>query len=374
MHVPASNPLIDEAEISRVTDAIKKGEISSYVGGYIKEFEESFAKFCETKYALTVSNGTAALHLALLALGIKKDDEVLVSSFTMMSSVFAILYIGAKPVAIDSEPLTLNMDTTLLESKITPKTKVILAVHIYGHPVDMDPLLAVAKKHNLFVVEDCAEAHGALYKGKKVGSLGDVGCFSMYANKIVTTGEGGMVTTNDPRLAEKMFSLKTLAFGKEVKLMHQDVGFNYRLGNLQAAVGAGQMSKIDLLVDMKRKMAAFYLEHLKGIPELQLPIEKEYAKNVYWMFNIILRDGLSGKRKEFLDRLKTRGVETREDFVPFNQQDIFVEQGLVSRDECPVANSFYQDGFYLPSGPLITDEELSYVVDQVKEVAKELLN
>ena len=241
MFVPVSKPLLGKAEEKLVLEAVRSGRISGLGGIFIKEFEEKFSDFCGTKYAVTTTSGTTALHLATATLGIRKGDEVLVSTFTNMATFFAVLYQGAKPIPIDSEPRTLNLDPKLLESKITSKTKAIIVVHIYGHPVDMDPVLKIARKHKLFIVEDAAEAQGAEYKSKKVGSLGDIGCFSFFANKIMTTGEGGMITTNSKKLAERARMLKSMAFGKENKFMHQDIGYNYRLTNVQAAIGCGQM-------------------------------------------------------------------------------------------------------------------------------------
>ncbi len=288
----------------------------------------------------------------------------------MMACFFAVLYTGAKPIPIDSESDTLNIDPKVIESKITKRTKAIMVVHIYGHPVDMDPIMKIAKKHNLYVIEDCAEAHGAEYKGKKVGSIGDVGCFSFYSNKIITTGEGGGVTTNNDALAKKIRNIKNLAFGEKNKFMHQDLGFKYQMTNIQAAIGYAQTQKADKIVKIKRDIAKFYLKELAGIPEIQLPVEKKYAKNVYWMFNIILKGKLKGKREEFMNELKKRGVDTRDDFVPFNQQEFFIKKGLTKREDCPVINKIYQDGLYLPSGTQISKKELKYVVKVVKEVVK----
>jgi perosamine synthetase len=292
-----------------------------------------------------------------------------------MATFFAVLYQGAKPVPIDSEPDTWNMDPSLLESKITSRTKAIIAVHIYGHPVDMDPVLEVAKRHNLRVVEDVAEAHGAMYKGRKAGSLGDIGCHSFYANKIVTTGEGGMLTLNDDALAEKAKSLKSLAFGKSNKFLHQDVGFNYRLTNVQCAIGVAQMRKIDEILRRKREMAEYYLEEFKDVPDVQLPVEKAYAKNVYWMFNVILTGGLAGRRAEVLTKLKERNIEAREDFVPYDEQvEVFAKRGLAKPEACPIADRLGRDGFYLPSGTLISPEELEYTAKNFKEIVDEILN
>lgn len=372
MHIPVGKPLFGAIEKEYVNDALDRTEISGFSGGYTTKFETAFAEFCGVKEAVTVSNGTTALHLALVALGIKAGDEVLVSTFTNMATFFAVLYQGAIPVPIDSEPDTLNMDPSLLEAKITSRTKAIIVVHIYGHPADMDPILAMAKKHNLYVVEDAAEAHGAEYKGRRTGSLGDIGCFSLYANKIITTGEGGMITTNNKELADKARSLKSLAFGTENKFMHADTGFNYRMTNMQAAFGAAQMTHAEDVINRKRIMAEYYLKHLANIPGLSLPVEKDYAKNVYWMFNILLEGPLSGKRAAFMKGLAERGVESREDFIPFNDQEIYIRQGFTKSEDCPVASNAGREGFYIPSGTDITEEEQEYVVSQIKQVAEAL--
>ncbi|MEK7465636.1 MAG: DegT/DnrJ/EryC1/StrS aminotransferase family protein [Patescibacteria group bacterium] len=372
MKIPVSQPVIGEEEKKFVNDALNKGELSGFSGNYITDFETGFARYCGVEHAVTVSNGTTALHLALAALKIGAGDDVLVQSFTNMATFFAVHYQGARPIPIDSEPDTWNIDPNLIEAKITPKTKAIMVVHIYGHPVDMDPILAIAKKHNLYVIEDCAEAHGTEYKGRKVGSLGDIGCFSFYANKIITTGEGGMITTNNKELAERARMLKALAFGKENKFMHQEIGFNYRLTNLQAALGLAQLKKIDFIIQKKRELASFYLKELADVEQLQLPVEKPYAKNVYWMFNVILRGSAHGKRSAVLKELLRQGIEVREDFIPYNMQDIFIKKGLAKPEDCPVANNLGLNGFYIPSGPILTDEEKSYVVRTLKAVLQSL--
>jgi perosamine synthetase len=372
MFVPVSQPLIDDVEVKNVTEAIKNGDISGLSGRFIGELENGFAKFCGVKYGAVVNSGTTAIHLAVAALGIGKGDEVLVATMTNMATFFAVLYQGAKPVPIDCEIDTLNIDPKVIESKITKKTKAIIVVHLYGHPVDMDPIMKIAKKHKLFVIEDAAEAHGATYKGKVVGGIGDIGCFSFYSNKIITTGEGGIVVSNNKELIDKCKLIKNLAFGEKDKFMHEDLGFKYQMTNLQAAVGVGQLSKIKKILKIKRDIAQFYLKELKGIPEIQLPVEKKYAKNVYWMFNIILKGKLSGRRREFMAELKKRGVDTREDFVPFNEQKIFIKQGITKPSDCPVASKIYDDGMYLPSGTKISQNELKYVVKIIKEVIKDI--
>ncbi|OGG40272.1 glutamine--scyllo-inositol aminotransferase [Candidatus Jorgensenbacteria bacterium RIFCSPLOWO2_01_FULL_45_25b] len=366
-HIPVSEPNIGEREKELVMDAIKKGDISGTHGEYIKKFEEGFSNYVGCGYGIATSNGTTALHLALVSLGIGKGDEVLVSTFTNMASCFAILYCGATPVPIDIEEDTWNINPALLEEKITANTKAILIVHIYGHPVDMDPILEVARKHNLKVIEDAAEAHGAEYKGKKVGSLGDVACWSFYANKILTTGEGGMLTTNNPELAEKARSLRSFSYGKEHRFMHEDIGFNYRLTNLQAALGCAQLEQIEEIIAKKRQIAQWYKDALKDVQELQLPVEKPYAKNVYWMFHIVLQGKWEEKRDEVIRRLKNEGVETREAFIPYNMQKIMIEKGMTKSETCPIANKIGKSGFYLPSGINLSCEDVEYVATSLKK-------
>jgi perosamine synthetase len=285
-----------------------------------------------------------------------------------MATFFAVLYQGAKPIPIDIEEDTFNIDVSLLESKISSRTKAILVVHLFGHPVDMDAVMAIAQKYNLYVIEDCAQAHGAAYKGKKVGSIGDVGCFSFYANKIITTGEGGMITTNNANLAERARSLKSLAFGKSNKFMHTEVGYNYRMTNLQAAIGCAQMGKIENIISRKREIAAFYTDRLSALDTLQLPIEKTYARNVYWMYHINLLGQTAAKREFIMKKLQEFGIETREGFVPYNMQEIFINKGWVNLQDCPKANRAALSSFYLPSGPSLKEEELEYVADKLKLV------
>lgn len=373
MFVPVSAPYLDNKEKELVDDAMIKGEISGFFGNYISDFEKNFAQYCGSKFAVTVSSGTTALHLAILALNIGANDEVIVASFTNMASFFCVLYQGARPIPIDCDPETLNIDPGLIESKIGAKTKAILVVHLYGHPVDMDPILAIAKKHNLFVIEDAAEAHGAEYKGQKVGSIGDIGCFSFYANKIITTGEGGMVTTNNAEIADKVRMFKSLSFGDTNKFMHKAIGYNYRMTNVQAAIGVAQLNKINEIIELKRGIATYYNDRLANIEDIQLPVQRDYAGNVYWMYNIVLKGRLTGKREEFILALKKRGVETREDFIPFNLQEVFIDQGLTKSEDCPNANYVAYNGLYLPSGTGLKADELKFVADSVIEVVAELI-
>lgn len=362
-----SQPFLDKAETDAVNVALSRGEISGLSGDFISKFESMFASYCDCTNGVTVSNGTTALHLALVALGIKQKDEVLVSTLTNMATFFSVLYQGSIPVPIDIESDTLNMNTVLLESKVTPKTRAILVVHLFGHPVDMDPVNNIAKKYNLSVIEDCAQAHGALYKGKKVGSLSAAGCFSFYANKIITTGEGGMVTTNDAELAERMRSLKCLSFGDDLKFMHKAIGYNYRLTNLQSAIGCAQVEKIEKNISSKRRIAAYYGQKLQGINEIQLPVEKPYARNVFWMYHIVLKNKGLEERYKIMKYLQGKGIETRDGFIPYNLQDIFIARGLTKKEDCPIANSVAYNSLYLPSGPVLSEEDMDYVVENLKE-------
>lgn len=371
--IPVANPRIGSDEKEFVLAALEAGELSGNFGGFIPRFESEFAQFCCVDHAVAVNNGTTALHLAIAALGIGPGDEVLVQTFTNMATAFAVSYVGAIPVPIDIDPKTWNINPALIKERITSKTKAIIVVHIFGHPVDMDPVLDIARVHGLFVIEDCAEAHGAKYKGKIVGGLGDVGCFSFYANKIITTGEGGMVTTNNSKLAEKLRSLKSLGYGTgKTKFNHDLIGFNYRMPNVIAAIGCAQMKLISENIEKKRWIAAEYSVRLRRYADLQLPIEESYANAVYWVYHIILRGDLSGSRDVFMAKLKVCGVETRESFWPLNKQKVYLDQGIVNEIDCPVANDVGFNGLYLPSGPVITLDEIEIVTSAIDKAICEV--
>lgn len=359
--IPVAAPWLDAREDELVREAMAAGAISGFFGEHISRFEHEFAGFCGCRHGVAVSNGTTALQVALAALGIGPGDEVLTATLTNMATFFAVLHQGATPVPVDIEPDTFNLDPGQLERLRTPRTRAILVVHLFGHPVNMGPVLEFARRHHLRVIEDCAEAHGAEYLGRRVGSLGDIGCFSFYANKIITTGEGGMCVTNDAALAAEMRSLKSLAFGEPNKFMHRAVGFNFRMTNLQAAIGCAQMEKLPEILARKRRIAHFYAEHLADLDGLQLPGEAGYARNVHWMYHVGLRGPLAARRGEILRHLAERGIETREGFIPFNLQDIFLARGLTRREACPVANEAACRTFYLPSGPLLTEAQLARV-------------
>lgn len=365
--IPVCEPFLSGKESEYVADCLKSNWISSK-GRYIKEFEEQFANYCGCKYGISTTSGTTALHLALACLGIGPADEVIVPSFTMIATVFAVVYTGAKPVLVDSEPETWNIDTAKIEDVVTKRTKAIIPVHIYGHPCDMGPIMKIADKYNLQVIEDAAEAHGAEYKGRKVGGIGRIGCFSFYANKIITTGEGGMVVTDDEVIADKARSLKDLSFSEEQRFLHTDLGFNYRMMNIQAAIGKAQFEKINELIERRRAHAHLYNSLLKDIEGIRLPVEKEWAKNVYWMYSIMVGDEFGMSRDELMSRLREREIDTRTFFIPMHQQPVFKSLGLFRQENYPIAEEISQRGLYLPSGSGLTTEQIEYICQVIEEL------
>lgn len=367
--IPVCEPYLTGNELKYVADCIKTNWISSQ-GKYIGEFEQGFARYCGSKYGVATTSGTTALHLALAALNIGRGDEVIVPSFTMIAPVFAILYTGARPVLVDCEPETWNMDVAQIERKITRNTKAILPVHIYGHPCDMDPLLEIAEKHDLYVIEDAAEAHGAEYKGRKVGGIGDMGCFSFYANKIITTGEGGMIVTGRAELAERARRLKDQAYSPEKRFLHTDLGFNYRMTNIQAALGLAQLERIEELVERRRTNARLYRELLKGVEGIGHPPQREWAKSVYWMYGILIDDGFGMSRDELQVKLKESGIDTRAFFIPMHQQPAFLSLGLFAKESYPVSEDISRRGMYLPSGSGLKREEIEQVCTALRRIRK----
>lgn len=366
--LPVSTPSLGQQEIRYVTEALEAAEISGTYGEFLDRFEREFSDYCGCSHGIATSSGTTALHLAVASLGIGPGDDVLVSTLTNMATFFAVLYQGARPIPVDVEEDSWNLNPALLGRLVTPRTKAILVVHLYGNPVDMDPIVEFARRHKLYIIEDVAEAHGALYKGRKAGSLGDIGCFSFYANKIITTGEGGMITTSDPAVAEKSRSLRSLAFGAEHKFMHSDIGFNYRMTNLQAALGCAQLRRIEEVIENKRRVARLYADQFSGLPELQLPTEKPYARNVYWMYHVVLRSFERKRRDRVMQLLAERGIETRPAFIPYNLQEVFIRRGLTRPELCPVANRIANGGFYLPSSLGLSQDDVRFVTDNLKDI------
>lgn len=368
MNVPVNAPLISAEAKRNVAEAMDTGWISS-AGKFVEEFEQGFANYLGMKHGIAVSNGTAALHVALLAVDIGSDDEVIVPAFTMMSTILAVLYTGAKPVFVDCELDTYNIDVTKIEEKITQKTKAILPVHIYGHACEMDDILILAKKHHLHVVEDAAEAHGGEYKGKKCGTMSELACFSFYGNKIVTCGEGGMVVTNDDDLAHTCRKIKDLYHSDQKRFIHEHVGYNYRLTNVQAAIGSGEVQHIAEYIAKKQWMADYYSARLKDIAGLRLPMTKSYVKNVYWMYGVLVDAKTFGLTKDELRaKLKQRGVDTRDFFYSPNVQPVLLEK-FGHMGEFPNTDYIAANGLYLPSGLALTEEQARYVCEQVKQIA-----
>ena len=368
--ISVNAPSFGALELKNVTECIKTGWISSE-GPFVKEFETAFSRFCGVKYGVACSNGTNALHLGLLSLGISKGDEVIIPSFTMIATAYALIYMGAKPVLVDAESLTWNMDVYQIEKKITKKTKAILPVHIYGHPVKMDEVLKIARKNRLSILEDAAEAHGAEYKGIKCGALGDAAAFSFYANKIVTTGEGGMVVTNSAKVAEKARYLRNMAFQKKTRYLHKDIGYNYRMTNLQAAVGLAQVSRIKELIDKKIKIASLYNARLKNIEGITTPRQEPWAKNVYWMYGILIDQNIIGlSRDRFREELYKEGVDTRSFFIPMHKQPVFRKMGLFLKEKYPVSENLGRRGLYLPSGLNLDEKKIDFVCDKIKKVIR----
>jgi len=365
--IPVSEPLLNQNASKYVDECLRTNWISSE-GHFIQEFESNWAKYCGMNYGVAVSNGTTALQIAISCLGLQPGDEVIMPSFTIISCALAIIEVGALPVLVDSDPRTWCMNVGQIEEKITPRTRAIMPVHMYGHPVDMDPILELARNHNLIIVEDAAEAHGAEYKGRKVGGIGDLSCFSFYANKIITTGEGGMVLAKDENHAEKLRSLRNLCFQKDRRFYHTELGHNYRLTNLQAAIGLSQVEKIDEHVAKKRWMGKAYTERLCDLTQINLPVEESWAKNVYWMYGLVLADDVKFDAVGFAQRLRENGVDTRPFFVGMHEQPVFQKRGLFKKDKHPVAENIARRGLYLPSGLTLTEAQLEEVCAVVRRV------
>ena len=374
--IPVNEPLLEGKELEYVTNCIKSGWISS-VGDYITKFEQSFAEYCGRSHGVAVSNGTTALQIACRCLGLKPRDEVIIPTFTIISCAQAIFYEGATPVLVDAEPDTWTMDVDQVAEKITAHTRAIMPVHIYGHPTDMKPLLDLAEDHNLAIIEDSAEAHGAEYNmghqewgdaWKRCGSFGTLSCFSFYANKLITTGEGGMVLTNDKTLAERAAALRNLCFLPDRRFYHESLGFNFRMTNLQAALGVAQLERIDAIVAKKRSMGAYYTKKLRRITGLQIPVEKSWAKNVYWMYGLVLSEGTGLDAAAAALLLREKGVDTRPFFLGMHEQPVFHEMGLFKGEQYPVAERLARQGLYLPSGLALTKEQMDIISTAVKEV------
>lgn len=359
--IPVAEPALVGNEKKYVLDCLESTWISSN-GKYIQQFEEAFAKFCGVKCALSCCNGTVALHLALLALGVGPGDEVIVPTLTFVATANAVSYCGATPVFVDSEIETWNMDTSLLEDLITPRTKGIVVVHIYGHPVDMDPVLAVARKHGLFVIEDAAEAHGAEYKGRKVGSIGDIATYSFYGNKIITTGEGGMVVTSNRELACRIRQLRAQGMDSHRRYWFPVIGYNYRMTNVAAAIGLAQLEKVNWHVTRRREIATQYARCLGDVPGVRFQAEKPWARNVYWMTSVVL-DEQWPDRDLVMEKLADAGIETRPFFYPMHTLPIYCKSAR--GQGYPISEKVAARGINLPSSAKLTEEDVGYICEQL---------
>lgn len=355
---PVYQPNLSGNEKKYVQECLDSTWISSK-GKFIQQFENNFSIFTGIKNSVSVSNGTVALHVALLALGIGNDDEVIVPTFTYIASVNAIQYTGAKPVFIDSNPDTWQIDTKKIEEKISPKTKAIMAVHIYGHPCEMEEILKIANKYNLFVIEDCAEAIGTFYKGKHAGTMGDISTFSFFGNKAITTGEGGMVCTNDNKLAELSIRIKGQGLAKNQEYFHDIIGYNYRMTNICAAIGCAQLERIDDILINKKRVAQNYIENLKGIP-IEYHKEIGSVKHSYWMFTILAAS--ENERTKLRNHLKENGIETRPTFHPVHTMPMYRTE-----EKFEVAEDLGNRGINLPSYPDLSESDIKFITDKIKE-------
>jgi perosamine synthetase len=365
-------PYLNGNETKYVMDAVSTGWISSS-GSYVNKFEDAFAKYCDVKHGIAVCNGTVAIHLALAALGIGQGDEVIIPSFTMIATAFAVCYTGAMPVFVDADKDTWNIDVTKIEDKITPKTKAIIPVHVFGNPCDMDAICDIAKRHNLFVVEDAAEAHGATYKGRKVGSFSDIAAFSFFANKNVTTGEGGMCITNDDNYDMLCRYYKNVCFNPNGPrdYLHNDIGFNYRMSNIHAAIGLAQTEKADEYKKMRMTNHSLYKKYLGDVEGILFQKDEADSENVGWMNTIVLEPEKYGRtRDELVAYLKDNGIDTRLLFKSMSIQPALQKDGCDCSGKYPVTDYLSDNGFYLPSASNLQEEDIKYICDVVKGFAR----
>jgi perosamine synthetase len=363
--IPVNEPLLTGNEKRYLIECIDTGWISSE-GPFIKKFESQMAQYVGRKHAVAVTNGTAALEMAVVALGLKEGDEVIMPIFTIISCCQALVKAGVKPVLLDSNIDTFNINVEDIEAKITTKTKAIMIVHIYGLPVDIDPVLKLAKKHQLRVIEDAAEMHGQTYKDKNCGSFGDISIFSFYPNKHITTGEGGMVLVDDDDIARKCESLRNLCFNSEKRFVHEELGWNLRMTNIQAALGVAQLERIDEFINKKRWIGKMYHEILSDIDAIKLPVKKlPYANNIYWLFPIVIKDEYPKTADQIMKELGSHKIGTRPFFYPMHKQPVFNNMGLFLDARLPNSEKLYEKGLYIPSGMALT-------IEQITEVSKTL--
>jgi perosamine synthetase len=362
--IPVAHPVFAGNEKKYVNECLDTVWISS-AGKFIGLFEDAFAKFCDVPFAISCNSGTSALHLALLALGVGSGEEVIVPTLTYIATANAVSYCNARPVFVDSEPRTMNLDPTQIEGLITPRTKGIIVVHLYGHPCDMEPIVAIARKHNLFVLEDAAEAHGAMYRGVKVGSIGDAATFSFFGNKIVTTGEGGMVTTRHSDLAQRMTLLRGQGMDLGQRYWFPVIGHNFRMTNVEAAIGLAQMESIDLHLANRRRVAKWYQKHLAPLQDwILLPVEEPWAHHSFWIYTVLLNSRAPINRDPFMQRLAEKGIETRPVFYPMHVMPPYREPN----ETYPVAEDLARRGISLPTHGLVTEDDVAFIAEAIRAI------
>ncbi len=372
--IPVNEPLLSGNEKKYLCECIDTGWISSE-GPFVKEFEQKMAATAGRKFGIAVSNGTAALEVAVQALGIKEGDEVIMPTFTIISCAMAVMKLGAVPVLVDSDLTTWNMCVDEIEAKITSRTKAIMMVHLYGLPVQADKILELAEKYKLKVIEDAAEMHGQTFRGTSCGSFGDISIFSFYPNKHITTGEGGMVVTDDEELAERCRSIRNLCFRRDIRYVHDEISGNYRFTNLQAAVGLAQLERLGEFVERKKKMGRYYTERLQEVEGLQLPVTKtDYAENIYWVYGLVLNREIQADNRMVQKMLAERGIGTRTFFWCMHEQPVYRNMGLFLKETYPAAEYLARKGFYIPSGMALTTEQMDTVIFVLKEVMEQIKN
>ncbi len=365
--IAVAAPVFLGNEAMYVRECLETGWISSN-GKFIEKFETCFREYCGVSHAISCCNGTAALHLALLALGVGPGDEVIVPTLTYIASANAVVYCGGRPVFVDSEPRTMNLDPRLIERSITEKTKGIVVVHLFGHMADMEPIMEIAKKHDLFIVEDAAEAIGAQYKGAKAGTLGDIATFSFYGNKIISTGEGGMAITERSDLAEKMRLFRGQGMSTQKRYWFNVVGFNYRMTNIEAAIGLGQLEEIEQHLNYRRRLAKWYDAHLSGLGDfLELPVEEKWAHHSYWMYTVLLKESVSISRDSFMKELSRKGIETRPVFYPMHTMPPYA----ISGTRFPIAEHLAKYGVTLPTHAMLTEDDVEFIAEAMRKTLKE---
>ena len=368
--IPVNEPLLDGNEKKYLCECIETGWISSE-GPFIKRFEDSFAALVHRKHAIAVANGSMALDAAVQALRLEPGTEVILPSFTIISCAAAIVRAGLVPVAVDADAKTLNINVSLIEAAITSRTRAIMVVHIYGLPCDMDPILDIARRYDLKVIEDAAEMHGQTYRGKPCGSFGDISIFSFYPNKHITTGEGGMIVTDSDELAARNRGLRNLCFSPPRRFVHEELGYNMRITNLQAALGVAQLERLPDFVERKRAMGRLYNKLLQDMPDVELPPARtDYAESIYWVYGIVLNESIGFDAEEAMKRLGAAGVGTRPFFWPMHEQPVLRRMGFMEHARCPVSERIARRGFYIPSGLALTEEQIREAASIVREVIR----